>query len=152
MSSPLPAPQRPADGDCRSNAGQIGQAVHGPPGSCRSDAGQIDSGRPWPGRGGCRSNAGQIAASEWSRTDDEDRNRRPTMDLRPTSGRELRYTLTIVLADVRRTLTVPALLEALNQIGRPAAGRPENTRSERSEERRGGERGVKDGGAGGGAT
>src|SRR3546814_9828312 len=72
----------------------------------------------------------QIAASEWSRTDDEDRNRRPTMDLRPTSGRELRYTLTIVLADVRRTLTVPELLEALNRLGLTAAGRPAKTISD----------------------
>src|SRR3546814_16792653 len=52
------------------------------------------------------------------------------MDLRPTSGRELRYTLTIVLADVRRTLTVPELLEALNRLGLTAAGRPAKTISD----------------------
>ncbi|HEY9558195.1 MAG TPA: hypothetical protein VIR58_15770 [Acidimicrobiales bacterium] len=52
------------------------------------------------------------------------------MDLRPTSGRELRYTLTIVLADVRRTLTVPELLDALNRLGMTAAGRPAKTISD----------------------
>src|SRR3546814_13219676 len=109
MSAPLPAPQRPADGDCRSNAGQIGQAVNGPPGSCRSDAGQIDSGRPWQGRGGCRYNGGPIAASEWTPAADAARNRGPTMDPRTTSGPARPTTPPIVRADVPSTHTVPPL-------------------------------------------
>lgn len=47
--------------------------------------------------------------------------------VRAISGRDLRYVLTVVLLDQRRTLTIDELIGALGAMGLAAQGRPSKT-------------------------